>query len=193
LGSGPFSVGDFIEITSLAHQLYNYVYLVARGAPGELQLLNNEIGVLALALDLLIQEVKDKDSTLVRAGESRLRMVGEVMKAANATLKDLELFAKKYDFNSSTARKGNRIWDRVKFATEVKSIDALRARVTMHNTRMNLLLTSAGKSVVVRIALHFSDQLQFIFGTHREAQQSNASQHRQHPRPDWYPKAKRYS
>jgi hypothetical protein len=66
---------------------------------------------------------------------------------------------KKYDFNSSTARKGKRIWDRVKFATEMKSIDALRARVTMHNTRMNLLLTSAGKSVVVRIALHFSDQL----------------------------------
>jgi hypothetical protein len=86
LGSGPFSVGDFIEITSLAHQLYNYVYLVARGAPGELQLLNNEIGVLALALDLLIQEVKDKDSTLVRAGESRLRMVGEVMKAANVSV-----------------------------------------------------------------------------------------------------------
>jgi hypothetical protein len=79
-----FSVGDFIEITSLAHQLYNDVYLVARGAPDELQLLNNEIGVLALSLDLLIQEVKDRDSTLVRAGESRLRMVGEVMKAANA-------------------------------------------------------------------------------------------------------------
>jgi hypothetical protein len=188
-----FSVGDFIEITSPAHQLYNDVYLVARGAPDKLQLLNNEIGVLALSLDLLIQEVKDKDSTLVRAGESRLRMVGEVMKAANATLKTSSFFAKKYDFNSSTARKGKRIWDRVKFATEVKSIDALRARVTMHDTRMNLLLTSAGKSVVVRIALHFSNQLQFIFRTHREAQQLNASQHRQHPGPDWYPKAKRYS
>jgi hypothetical protein len=154
-----FSVGDFIAVASLAHQLYNDVYLVARGAPDELQLLNSEIGVLALSIDLLIQEIKDKDSTLVRAGESRMRMVGEVMKAANATLKDLELFAKKYDFNSSTARKGKRIWDRVKFATEVKSIDALRARVTVHNTRMNLLLTSAGKSVVVPIALHFSDQI----------------------------------
>jgi hypothetical protein len=74
-----FSVGDFIAVASLAHQLYNDVYLVARGAPDELQLLNSEIGVLALSIDLLIQEIKDKDSTLVRAGESRMRMVGERM------------------------------------------------------------------------------------------------------------------
>jgi hypothetical protein len=146
-----FGVGDFIAVASLAHQLYNDVYLAARGAPDELQLLNSEIGVLALSMDLLIQEVKDKDSTLVRAGESRMRMVGDVMKAANATLTDLELFAKKYDFNSSNARKGKRIWDRVKFATEVKSVDALRTRVSMHNTRMNLLLTSAGKLVTIHV------------------------------------------
>jgi hypothetical protein len=161
-----FSVGDFVAVASLAHQLYNDIYLVARGAPEELQLLNSDIGVLALSIDLLIQEVKDGDSTLMRAGEIRMRMVGELMKAANATLKDLELFAKRYDFNSSSARKGKRIWDRVKFATEVRSIDALRARITMHNTRMNLLLTSAGKLVVVTMAFQFSDQLQFVLRTH---------------------------
>jgi hypothetical protein len=161
-----FSVGDFVGVASLAHQLYNDIYLVARGAPEELQLLNSDIGFLALSIDLLIQQVKDKDSTLVQAGQSRMRMVGEVMKAANATLKDLELFANRYNFNSSSARKGKKIWDRVKFATEVKSIAALRTRIETHNARMNLLLTSAGKSVVSPFALHFSDHTQFILGAH---------------------------
>src|SRR6266536_4679523 len=143
-----FGVGDFVAVASLAHQLYNDVDLVARGAPEELQLLNSEIGVLALSIDLLIQEVKDENSTLVRAGESRKRMLEEVMKAVNATLKDLEAFAKKYDFVGPTVKgKGRRIWDRVKFATEMKSVDALRAKITRHNTTMNLLLTSAGKYV----------------------------------------------
>jgi hypothetical protein len=44
---------------------------VARGAPEELQSLNNETGVLALAIDLLVEEIKDENSTLMRAGESR--------------------------------------------------------------------------------------------------------------------------
>ena len=141
-----FSIGDFIAISSLAHQLYKDIFLVARGAPEELQTLNNEIGVLSLSVDLLIQEVKDENSTLVRAGETRMRMVGEVMKQANATLKDLEAFSKKYEFKDLAGKsKGRRIWDRLKFSTELSSVDALRAKITRHNTTMNLLLTSAGK------------------------------------------------
>jgi hypothetical protein len=32
--------------------------------------LNNETGVLAFATDLLVEEIKDENSTLMRAGES---------------------------------------------------------------------------------------------------------------------------
>jgi hypothetical protein len=82
-----FSIGDFIAVGSLAHQLYKDIYLVARGAPEELQILKSEIGVLSLSIDMLAQEVRNENSTLVRAGESRMRMVGDILKQANATVK----------------------------------------------------------------------------------------------------------
>ena len=90
-----FAIGDFIATAQLAHRLYNKFYLVARGAPEELQLLNTEIGNLALSVDLLIEELKNDDSTLMQAGDSRRKMVVEVLKESNSTLKDLELFSQK--------------------------------------------------------------------------------------------------
>lgn len=90
-----FSVGDFIGVGELAHRLYRDVYLVARSAPEELQMLNSELGTLTLSIDLLLGERKNADSTLVKAGESRIRMVDDILKLANATLKDLELVASK--------------------------------------------------------------------------------------------------
>jgi hypothetical protein len=108
--------------------------------------LNNEKGILALAIDLLVEEIKDENSTLMRAGESRIHMLHGAMKDTNATLKDPEAFSRKYDFDRPiTKGKGKRIWDRVKFSTELKSVDALRGKITRHNTTINLLLTSAGK------------------------------------------------
>ena len=90
-----FSIGDFLGAAQLAHQLYKNIYLVARDAPQELQQLQHEIGILALSLDLLVDEIKNDQSPLVLAGESRQRMVNEVLKQSNATLKDLEIFAQK--------------------------------------------------------------------------------------------------
>lgn len=58
-----FSVGDCIAVSSLAHQLYKDIYLVARGAPEELQLLKSEIGTLPLSIQLLIEELNDENST----------------------------------------------------------------------------------------------------------------------------------
>jgi hypothetical protein len=108
--------------------------------------LNNEKGILALAIDLLVEEIKDENSTLMRAGESRIRMLDAIMKERNATLKDLEAFSRKYEFDRSVTKgKAKRIWDRVKFSTELRSMDVLRGKLTRHNTTINLLLTSAGK------------------------------------------------
>jgi hypothetical protein len=83
----------------------------------------------------------------VRAGESRVKLVENVMKQANGTLKDLERFAQKFDFGDKDDVKGKmrRAWDRFKFAREKSSIDELRAKVQYYNGALNLLLTSAGK------------------------------------------------
>jgi hypothetical protein len=92
--------------------------------------LKNETGVLALAIDLLVEEIKDENSTLMRARESRTHMLNVVMKETNATLKDLEAFSQKYEFDRSVTKgKAKRIWDRVKFSTELRSVDALGGRL----------------------------------------------------------------
>ena len=92
-----FGIGDFIATAQLAHRLYNGLYLVARGAPEELQLLNNEIGNLALSIDLLVEELKNDHSTLTKylVEQNRRNMMNDVLKQSNATLKDLELFSQK--------------------------------------------------------------------------------------------------
>jgi len=140
------SIGDCIAASSLAHQLYKDIYLVARGAPEELQLLKSEIGTLSLSIQLLIEELNDENSTLGQAGETKTRMAKLIMERTKATLKDLKAFAKKYDFNQVTRKgRGRRIWDKVKFSTDLKSVALLRAKITQHEVAINLILTSAGK------------------------------------------------
>jgi hypothetical protein len=75
-----FSIGDFIEVAKLARLLYRDVYLVARGAPEELQSLVTELATLSQSIDFLIDEVKDPDSILVRAGDTRCKTVDDMMK-----------------------------------------------------------------------------------------------------------------
>jgi hypothetical protein len=73
-------------------------------------------------------------------------MLNGAMKETNATLKDLEAFSRKYEFDRSVTKgRAKRIWDRFKFSTELKSVDALRGKITRYNTTINLLPTSAGK------------------------------------------------
>jgi len=90
-----FGIGDFIAVGELAHRLFTDIYLVARGAPEELRMLNSELGMLDLSINLLVEQMKKEDSTLVQAGESKMCMVGGIMKQANATLKDLQLLTSK--------------------------------------------------------------------------------------------------
>jgi hypothetical protein len=141
-----FSISDVIAVSSLARQLFKDIYLVARDAPEELQLLKTEIGVLSLSIELLSEEFEDENSTPVQAKETKMKLADLVMQQSKATLKELEAFAKKYDFNQVTRKgRGRRIWDRVKFSTDIKSIALLRAKITQYNGAINLLLTSAGK------------------------------------------------
>ncbi|MCJ1450107.1 hypothetical protein MMC28_000436 [Mycoblastus sanguinarius] len=93
-----FAVGDFIAVGNLAW--------IARGAPQEFQLLVREISTLSNSLGILQEEVNDSKSTLVLAGEDRVRMVNEMMGRIDITLKELEKVAKKYEvLNSGSKRK----------------------------------------------------------------------------------------
>ena len=54
---------------------------------------------------MLQEEFRDPRSTLVRAGEDRVRIVNEMMSGIGDTLKRLEKVAKKYDFLGSNSKR----------------------------------------------------------------------------------------
>ena len=54
-----------------------------------------EISTLSNCLAILQEEVKDPTSTLVQAGEDRVRMVNEMVSGIGETLKRVEKVAKK--------------------------------------------------------------------------------------------------
>ena len=125
-----FAIGDFIAVGQLAWTLYRDCYTIARGAPQEFQLLLGEISTLSNSLKILQEEVSDPGSTLVRAGEDRVRMVNEMVSRINLTLKELQKVAKKYEI-LGTGSKGKQIWVKFKWSVEFTSIDSLRSKVRL--------------------------------------------------------------
>lgn len=101
---------------------------MARGAPQEFQLVTNELSNLSNSIKILQNEVDDPKSTLVQAGEDRVRMVNGMMTEIKYTLNALENVAKKYEILGSASR-GKQIWVRFKWSTELASIDKLRGKV----------------------------------------------------------------
>ncbi len=111
------------------HQrLYRECYKIARGAPQEFQLLVGEISTLSNSLNILQEEVKDPTSTLVQAGEDRVRMVNEMICGIGETLKRLEKVARKYEILGSNSKR-RQIWVKFKWSVEFSNIDALRNKV----------------------------------------------------------------
>ena len=112
----------------MQQRLYRDCYKIARGAPQEFQLLVGEISTLSNSLNILQEEVKDPTSTLVQAGEDRVRMVNEMVSRVGETLKLLEKFAKNYEILGSGSKK-RQIWARFKWSVDFSKIDALRSKV----------------------------------------------------------------
>lgn len=125
-----FSIGDIKAVSTLAWDLYKKCYIVARGAPQEFQLLVGEISGLSNSLKVLQEELADPKSTLIRAGEDRVRMVNEMMSRVHTTLKDLEKVAKKYEA-LGTGSKSKHMWMKFKWSVEFSSIDSLRSKVLL--------------------------------------------------------------
>ncbi|MCJ1391760.1 hypothetical protein MMC18_004625 [Xylographa bjoerkii] len=99
-----FSIGDFIAVGTVARELYRNIYLVARGAPEELQSLMTEIGALSQSIDFLVDEIKDPGSILVSAGESRRQTINDLMQAIKLSLDDMEKLAAKHRLISRSAQ-----------------------------------------------------------------------------------------
>ena len=114
----------------MQQRLYRDCYKIARRAPQEFQLLVGEISTLSNSLNILQEEVKDPTSTLVQAGEDRVRMVNEMVSRVGETLKLLEKVAKKYEnLGSGSGSIRRQIWAKFKWSVDFSNIDALRNKV----------------------------------------------------------------
>ncbi|KAL0631674.1 hypothetical protein Q9L58_009454, partial [Maublancomyces gigas] len=147
-----FGVGDFAGILQLSWTLYRYCYKVARDAPEDFKLLLGEITMLSQSIRLLEEEASDPDSTMVRAGEDRVRMVKEMIVRVEVTLKELQKHAAKYDkLGDVKLSKRKQIWSKFKWSTDATELDALRNKLVYHNGVISLLLNSFGNSSLKQI------------------------------------------
>ena len=80
-------------------------------------------------MNILQEEVNDPGSSLVQAGEDRIRMVKEMVQSIKSTLDRLEKLAKKYEILGSDSKR-KQIWGKFKWSVEFTSIDTLRSKVS---------------------------------------------------------------
>ena len=136
-----FATGDFIAIGQLAFKLYTDVFLDARNAPEEIKAMTKELSTLHSSTQILIKQVDDPLSALCKAGPDRVQMVNEIMEQVGATLRRLETYSRKHDLaKTSTRSKLQRKWDKIVYAKDASSINALRAKLVYHNGIMTLVL-----------------------------------------------------
>ncbi|KAL7937149.1 hypothetical protein V8C35DRAFT_294889 [Trichoderma chlorosporum] len=152
-----FGIGDFIAVGELCWKLYSQVYKVSRDAPEELRGLNQELGSLHNTIQLLLEELKDEDSVLIRSGDARLNTVRRVMSRSEETLKKMQQFSERYAElqTPSVGREKRRIlriyWDQLKYSRELHTINDLRAKIMLSNSQLSLILQGAQNSSLERI------------------------------------------
>ena len=132
-----FGIGDFIAVGDLCWKLYTKVYKVSRDAPEELRGLSQELGNLSNTIAMLVEELKAEESCLARSGDARLRFVHRMVLQARETLQKMERLSKKYaglqDRNAAGGTHGTFriLWDKLKYSSEVHSINDLRSKVLL--------------------------------------------------------------
>lgn len=131
-------IGDFIAVGELCWKLYSQVYKVSRDAPEELRGLNQELGNFHNTIQLLLEELKDKDSVLLNSGEVRINTVHRVMSHSEETLRKMQQLSERYAElqTSSTTQEKRRILrilriylDRLKYTRELHNINDLQSKV----------------------------------------------------------------
>lgn len=127
------AVGDFLAIGQVAWILYRDCIAIARGAPQEFKLLVEELKTLHMVMKSFDEEFKNPDSVLVRSGEDRHKMIGEILTRLNETLDTLTDIFRKHRNLGSTVRSGvKRTWDKFKWTLDAKEVDGLRSKVCIY-------------------------------------------------------------
>lgn len=125
-----FGVGDILGAGQLAYTLWKYCYKVARDAPDEFKRLIAEIGTLSHSISFLGEEAKDPNSTLMRGGSDRIRMMGEMIARVEVTSKELQKIAEKCGrLGELSSGRMHQVWTKFKWSVDASDLDALRNKV----------------------------------------------------------------
>lgn len=136
-----FGVGDLLGAADLAYKLWKYCYKVARDAPQEFQLLVGEIITLSQAIRFLEEETRDPNSTLMRSGPDRIKMMNEMIIRVVATLGELQKIAEKYEKLGDLSRgRLKQVWSKFKWSIDASDLDALRNKVWHNSASVPTLL-----------------------------------------------------
>jgi hypothetical protein len=123
------SVGDFVGTMQLAFNLYSYCFKVARDAPKEFDLLVRQLATIRASIELLAVEAENPESTLVRSGEDRVRLVGEVLDGIKETLRELQKHIDKYGKLGKSQSSLKKVWAQFKWSLDASDLDSLRNKV----------------------------------------------------------------
>ncbi|KAF5990086.1 hypothetical protein FBULB1_282 [Fusarium bulbicola] len=160
-----FGVGDFIAVGELCWKIYTRVYKVSRDAPEELRALIQELGNLSNTVNLLNEEVRDREEWVKRAGERRLEYTCKVMGQAKETLQKMDRLADRYaELGKRQGSEGSKHsfrvqWNRVKFAFEVSCINELRAKVMIPANGWYQALTISSSCPTISTSAFFCREL----------------------------------
>lgn len=142
----PLGVGDVVQCTRLAWDLYHNCYLVAKAAPEEFRRLVTELAALQGVLRTLRDDVNSDSSFLDRLSEERQQTLERCLASSYDTLKRLEDLVLKYR-SLGIDRDGLQFWRRIRWSTQQANISDLRARIMVHTCNLSLCMSSMGKYV----------------------------------------------
>ncbi|KAL8783513.1 MAG: hypothetical protein Q9213_004559 [Squamulea squamosa] len=134
-------VGDILQLTRLAADLYTKAWVVARDAPQEFRDLVHELQLLKEVLFILTQKVKRDDGASLY-GDPTKRILGQ----CNGALSDFSILVAKYEILALSDR--GHWFRRLQWAREQDSIRTCQNKLQKYQQLLQLVLTPEGRTIL---------------------------------------------
>ncbi|RYO95040.1 hypothetical protein DL766_007553 [Monosporascus sp. MC13-8B] len=188
-----FGIGDFVAVGDLCWKLYRNVVQVARGAPKEIQSLQQDLSNLSNVMKALQEDATQPDSAIAQASPDRVRLGKDLLARTEEVLRRLEKLAGKYELlqqprdasAASWTSRMSRKWKKVQYAGDVRNINDCRAQAQADLNNEQILagalhcqaytnLLKASWILIDIIAVH--PQLSFLSGSSQQLDVQHFSQ-----------------
>lgn len=136
-----YGASDIVALFTLAHKLYNDVYVPAREAPKTRRELIKELAALKDVLSTLADDTKSK-TFQQRLGESRKRTLNRCLLNCGETLSRLDKLVAKHRNPRGS------LWGGIKWVGIKGEVAELKSKIAIYTAHLSLCLSSIGKYVL---------------------------------------------